>query len=458
MPPVPNRFDPTLHPSLVALGERLRELAGESAYAAGRDYFRTGAVKDGTVTGVVAQAVVRGSTDYRVEVTFGDQAKVACTCPAHRRKRPCKHVVALYVALLEQPAAFRVVARVEIPKAEPAPRKKRDGSVKQRAATLKADQQTAGLALVDRLLDELAAGGVAALGREQLALLSAAAETVRGLKLRHLGNLLMALRHLAEDGGDAGADPHRFAALLSEVYVTRRTLGAHAEGRVALEPVLAEELIGKTWRDRDLERVAGLELMPVAEHAADDGDFRVESTYLSDLATGELYVERRITPRGLRGQARPARRLRLLVDEAGFYPGESPRRIKLMRVRRAPLTLGDVDRVLARAVDDVAEVRRRLVACLDRPFADSEVAVVFRPAFLVVRGDRVGTTDAHGGLLSLGWPAGWTRQALGLLPGQPGRFALVGLASLGEDGLNLRCLGIVGALRWANGPTFPELG
>jgi SWIM zinc finger len=458
MPPVPKRFDPTLHPSLVAFGERIRELAGESAYAAGRDYFRTGAVMDGTVIGAVAEAVVKGSTEYRVSIGFEGEAKVACTCPAHRRKRTCKHVVALCAALLEQPAAFRVVARAVIPKAEPAPRKKRDGSVKQRAAALKAEQQTAGLALVDRLLDELAAGGVAALGREQLALLAAAAETVRGLKLRHLGNLLMALRHLSEDGGDAGADPHRFAALLSAVSMTRQTLGAHAEGRIALEPVLAEELIGKTWRDRDLERIGGLELLPVTEQAADDGDFRVESTYLSDLATGELYVERRITPRGLRAPARPPRRLRLLVDEAGFYPGESPRRIKLIRVRRAPLTLGDVDRVLARAVDDVAEVRRRLIACLQQPFAASEVAVVFRPSFLVVRGERAGATDARGGLLSLGWPVGWTRQAFGLLPGEPGRFALVGLAGLGEDGLSLRCLGIVGALRWANGPTFPELG
>jgi len=38
-----------------------------------------------------------------------ESAKVSCTCPAHRRSKYCKHVVALCTALLEQPAAFAVL-------------------------------------------------------------------------------------------------------------------------------------------------------------------------------------------------------------------------------------------------------------------------------------------------------------------------------------------------------------
>jgi hypothetical protein len=450
-------FEPAHHPSLLALGERLRELAGDGAYGAGRDYLRRGMVKDAAVAGAVARAVVAGSTDYRITVDFAGEVRVTCTCPAQRRSRHCKHVVAVCVALLEQPKLFRVVPAAEIPLVVPAPRKRRERTAKADAEALKAEQRRAGLALVDRLLEELAAGGVAALGREQLALLTNAAETVRSLKLRRLGNLLMALRHLAAEGGETGADPKQFAGLLGDVWLTRQVLGAHLNGDGALDPALAEELVGKTWRERELERVGGLELMPVADDLVDDGEFRVDSTYLIELTTGDLYVERQIIPRGLRGERKPSRRLRLLVDEAGLYPGEAPRRVKLIRVRRASLTYGDVRRVLDRAVTDVAEVRRRLIDHLAIPVGTRELAMTFRPAALMARYDRVAAVDAAGRVLPLDWPPAWSKQVLPILPDQAGGFALVGLAGLGEDGPYLRCVAIVGELRWANGPTFPDL-
>jgi hypothetical protein len=365
--------------------------------------------------------------------------------------------VAVCVALLEQPKLFRIVPQAEIPQVAPAGRKRREGVSKQRAEELKAEQRTAGLALVDRLLDEIAAGGAGALGREQLALLTNAAETVRALKLRRLGNRLMALRNVAAEGGEAAGEPGRFAALLTDICVTRQVLGAYLGGTSGFDPAFAEELVGKTWRERELERVAGLELMAVAEDGSDDGEFRIESTYLVDLPTGEIYVERQITPQGLRGERRPTRRLRLFVDEAGLYPGAAPRRLKLLRVRRASVSVADVERVLERAVDEVGEVRRRLVERLAMPVGAPELAIVFRPEALVARGDRIAATDRQGRALPLDWPAAWSKHALGILPEEAGRFALVGLAGLGDHGPELRCLAVVGELRWANGPTYPDL-
>jgi uncharacterized Zn finger protein len=87
----------------VSLSRDLRDLAGDAAYQAGRDYLRKGLVKQGAVAGTTAYATVSGSTDYRVSVAFSDEPKVTCTCPAHRRKRYCKHVVAVCGALLERP-------------------------------------------------------------------------------------------------------------------------------------------------------------------------------------------------------------------------------------------------------------------------------------------------------------------------------------------------------------------
>lgn len=452
---MPPPFDPTAHLALTDLGTRLRDLAGDAAYAAGRDYLHKGLVRDGVLAGAVAGAVVAGSTDYRVTIDFAGALRVGCTCPAHRRNWYCKHVVAVCVALLDRPAQFRVVEPVAAPPPKPATRRARDATPKKPPPELRLEQQAAGLAMVDRLLAELTASGAAGLGREQLALLAGAAETVRALKLRRLGNLLMALQHLAGDGQGGDADPDRFAQLLIDLSLARQMLGAHREGRIALDPALAEDLLGRTWRESELERVAGLELMPLGEDRIDDGEFRIETSYLADLPTGVIYAERQITPVGLRPRPRTPPRLRLLVDEAGLYPGVPPRRLKLIRARRAALTLADVDRLLATAVADVAELRRRLIARFAAPFGPPEIAAAFRPAALLVAGDRVGAVDGTGRFLALEWPAGWTKQLPGLLP-EPGRFAVCGLVRLAGSGLAMRCLSVAGALGRGGGPLYPD--
>ena len=492
---VPARFDPADHASLRDLGERLRELAGDAAFAAGRDYLRKGLVRHGTVAGTTAHATVAGSTDYRISIAFPPdlaEPQVSCTCPAHRRNKHCKHVVAVVAGLLERPGEFGPVAPTELPAETTKPKRARStkgagggrsgGTAKERAAVERAEQQTAGLAVVDRLLEELAAGGSSSLGSEGAALLTEAAETVRGLKLRRLGNNLMALRRLAAAtgstagttgfrlttamrramaAGDGQTDASaRFAALLTDIALVRQSLGAHATGRVTLDPALAEDLLGKTWRDSDLERVAGLDLVPLGEDRSDDGEFRVETGYLLDLGGGELYVEKQISPVALRSAApKPPRRLRLAVDEAGLYPGESPRRIKLIRVRREPLTAGDVDRLLGRAVEDVPSLRARLVDRLRSPFGPAEAAVLFKPEVLARDGERFGALDGGGRFLML---RGMERLAKELPPVLPesGRYALFGLLEPedSESGLALRCLSAVGELRWGNGPVCPGAG
>ena len=98
-------------PALADLGSRLRQLAGDAAYQAGLAYFRKGVVKDGSVAGARPTPPSADRTDYRVSVACaqatrrsprgGRTVKVTCTCPAHRRNRYCKHVVAVCTALLQ---------------------------------------------------------------------------------------------------------------------------------------------------------------------------------------------------------------------------------------------------------------------------------------------------------------------------------------------------------------------
>lgn len=459
----PTPFDPAAHPPLTDLGGRLRELAGDAAYKAGRDYLRKGRVQDAAVAETTAYATVKGSTDYRVTVAFPsvETTKVSCTCPAHRRSTYCKHVVAVCTALVEQPTAFAAVdALPEPPAASRKAARKRGATAA--AKTDPSEMRAAGLSVLDRLLVELADGGLAQLGPEKATLVEQCAELVRALKLRRLGNLLMQLQR--DVANPQALDEAAFSRLLLDLYLCRAATGAQLEGKVALDPRLAEDLIGKTWRAEELEPVGGLELVQVALAHENDGEFLVETSYLVDLASSEVFAERQITPARLRSATPKAHhRVRLVVEEAGLYPGLAPRRIRLGRVQRAPLRVEDVDRLVAGATTDLAEVQRRLVERAAVPFGQPEVAVVFRPTALFApprHGQAVDPRSARGTALSVDETVGaldgagrfltvtlmgFGAESLAAATSTDERFALFGIATLGESGLTLRCQSVVGA-------------
>jgi hypothetical protein len=487
------QFDPATHPPLTDLGERLRELAGDAAYKAGRDYLRKGRVQDGTVAETAAYATVKGSTDYRVTVAFPsvETTKVSCTCPAHRRNKYCKHVVAVCTALVEQPAAFSVIDALPEPPAQKkaAPRKRGTAAA---AKTDPAEMRAAGLGVLDRLLAELADGGLAQLGPEKAALIEQCAELVRALKLRRLGNLLMQLQRIVAQNQAHGAQANaawtapnllaavspyaqsmqatiasartaadarianEFQRLLLDLYVCRAMTGAHRENTVALEPRLAEALVGKTWRAEELEPVAGLELVQVARESDNDGEFNVETSYLVDLASREIYAERQISPARLRSAGpKVQHRVRLVVEEAGLYPGLAPRRIRLGRVTRAPLRDADVDRLVDGATQDLSELQRRLVERAAVPFGEPEVAVLFRPAALLgppedspsqreTLGSPGGAVDAAGRFVGLDWSR-LRVEGVDNAPPADEEYAIFGLATQTDAGISVRCLSLVGA-------------
>jgi hypothetical protein len=446
-------FEPTAHPTLADLTDRLRGLAGDAAYKAGRDYHKKGAVKSGVVAGTTAFAVVSGSTDYRVSVAFGGgDPKVSCTCPAHRRSKFCKHVVALCVALVERPSEFGVTeAAPEAPKPQ---RAKKDGA--RTVAAPPTEARSAGLETVDRLLDALVADGLIGLGPDKLALLAGAGELVRARKLRRLGNRVLALQRAATPDRKHELGSEEFARLVVDLFLTRQATGAHLEEKIMLDAQYAEDLLGKSWREADLEPVGNLDLVELAPTTADDGEFRVETGYLVDLPTGTIYVERQISPTRFHGEPRSHQRCRLIVDEAGLYPGDPPRRIRLGRSRRVPLTAGDARRLVDTAVDEVAELRQRLVHHLDLPFSNGALPVLFRPAALVAQADLLGALDRAGHYVAVDWPAAWTAELPSLLPDN-GQCALFGLLDLADRGLHLQCLAAVGALRWGRGPFYPDI-
>jgi uncharacterized Zn finger protein len=84
----------------------LRELAGEKMFARGVAYHREGLVEILLIDPGRVLAQVRGTDDYRVEITGqGEHFGGECSCPAFGDWGFCKHLVATALAVNDQPAA-----------------------------------------------------------------------------------------------------------------------------------------------------------------------------------------------------------------------------------------------------------------------------------------------------------------------------------------------------------------
>lgn len=91
----------------------LRELANTTSFKRGQGYYRDGAVSKLKGSGGVVTARVLGSENYRVELDLnGRRLKTSCSCP-YDYDGVCKHVVAVGLALLDQPALLAAAAPVQ---------------------------------------------------------------------------------------------------------------------------------------------------------------------------------------------------------------------------------------------------------------------------------------------------------------------------------------------------------
>lgn len=110
-------------PALPPLTEtQIRALAPEEILARGHDYWRAGAVLTPIRQGAVLRAEVAGSQPEPYEVTvefeIDGRPTYRCECPdfrglPRRRKRPCKHIVALLLQWVHSPESFESQPPVE---------------------------------------------------------------------------------------------------------------------------------------------------------------------------------------------------------------------------------------------------------------------------------------------------------------------------------------------------------
>jgi uncharacterized Zn finger protein len=95
---------------------QVRQLAGEKSFERGKSYYRQGAIIDPVRSGAALRAQCEGSDyePYEVSATLTKDGvdETSCTCP-YDWGGLCKHLVALLLAYVHTPDAFRVIPPME---------------------------------------------------------------------------------------------------------------------------------------------------------------------------------------------------------------------------------------------------------------------------------------------------------------------------------------------------------
>jgi hypothetical protein len=377
-------------------------------YENGEAYFRQGKVADTwqTETSLHASVAGSGQRPYRVSLTAeGGKLTPKCTCPAHRRRPFCKHVAAVLVAWVRAPERF---VAGEAPPVAPKPKPQ---SQVRRAPRAKVDRQQVqleGLTKVEDLLVELTNYGLLSLTEAQVARVADLAHTAESHKLRRLARLVTRLGLTLESArtSQGQVDEATYAELLSDAWLTTQATRRALEDPQA-DPTTLEELVGKTWREKDLDRLEGVRLLELAYETVElDTGFTVDTSYLLSLDDGALYTEKQIVPTRLRNQARKPSYTGLLAGAIGLYPGPDPRRIKLIEtVPEAPLTDAKWQQALAHAEQSVTALFQRFQAATANPLAAPEAYALFAPARIFVDGHAVFLLD--GERQAIGLDEGW---------------------------------------------------
>ncbi len=377
----------------------------------GRKYLQKGAVLRPWTAGASIHAEVQGSgsTPYRIDITFKEGAvkpSTKCSCPAWRRNPLCKHVATVLLAWANKPETFAVVEAppTEV-KAKPARAPKKaasdaDGAAAGSATKSKTDasadaarmaQLESGLSQAADLLTELCARGLLAVTAEQADAVLKLAELLISQRLNALGRrvqlLAIRLRQVSDAktnrrSGQPTVSETDFTGLLAAAWLTLAATRRAIQSDPAAGDASAdlEDLLGSRFDESRLSKAQSAALLELAfEEETDEIGFVTDTSYLLDLESGELMLERQILPARLaeKGRKRPYNSL-LLNCQIGSSRSQPPRRVKISAIgQKQPITADALAHAARHAVTTVAVLRRRLAAQIADPLAPRELLALF---------------------------------------------------------------------------------
>lgn len=351
-------------------------------------------------------AQVQGSKPYTVRIEFKDGAPTAkCTCPAARFAKFCKHSIAVLIVWAQSPERFTYGQQtlVEQPPTQP----KRGGKRAAKATVERVDLQTQSIEQTLKIVQELAERGLAGVQPAFLEQLKALAPNLESLKARRLKQAVERLTQLIENARVNPVSEEQYTRALMRLWLTARALEEHFTERRALPDEQMEEMLGRTWRDKDLQPRENLRLLELAyENIELPTGFRLDISHMLDLDAGELLREMKIAPLhtpSMEARAfKPARSEPILAPRVGVYPGYAPKRIKIYDALPLHHPMTELTtQAAAHAHTEWQPLIRQYLQRLADPFAPRELPCLLRYQRIVWQEGAGWLADTHGALLPL---------------------------------------------------------
>ncbi len=388
--------------------DEVKALCDTPTYRNAEQIVGSSAITQTARAGNTLFAQVVGSSNYTVQIDLQDPnpPKARCSCPAARRTPYCKHALAVLIAWVQTPERFQESQLAEMPQ----PARTTRGRVR-RETVERTDLQQQSVQQALKLAIEQARSGLLGASEERVQLLRVLSQNLESLKARRLAQAVSELADLLE-ARLLRAEPqieHRYAQRLANLWLTLRALQEHYANRCPLPPRQYEEMLGRTWREKDLEVRQNLRLAELAyESLITPTGFRLDISHLIDLDSGALFREMKIVPLHLRFadpaqlEFKPARSQPLLARRVGLYPGYAPQRLKILEEEPLKASFADLFPQIRRfALTSAHEARMQLIAHASDPFAPPQHTALIAPAQLVWTYGRAWWADENGEMMPL---------------------------------------------------------
>lgn len=347
---------------------------------------------------IYAQVEGSGGTNYNIMIESAEKLTPYCTCPAARRYPFCKHVAAVLVGWARDASAFVV--------AEQAPEFTKPGTKKARVKKGKTETEdllARGLESLETLTTELILSGLATITPGRVEQVRDLAENLRTYKLRRLSSLLT---HFADILSTLLTDKDNFALsayadVLADIVLTAKGVQGIQQGKLK-DPKYMEELVGKTWQDKELTARNNLGLVGVFfEQYTTPDEFAVFSNYFAELATGEILTKKFIIPKSLLKRTNNADKQsycgrKLLVSEALVYPGFPPLRLKLKDFTESAVSVSEVEQLTQQAHADFDQEVTAFQTFKKDFFAPADYYALLRPQGFYAAQEGMLMFDAQG--------------------------------------------------------------
>jgi uncharacterized Zn finger protein len=419
----------------------------DKALSDGRTLARKGAFlnvrRDVGASLLWGQCQGSGAKPYELSIDLaGDHPTLRCSCPV--KPPPCKHTLGLLVYFLEKRAAFKeaeppsellekrakTVERAE-KRAEAAAKPK---EVNKAALEKRVEQQNEGLALLERLVVDAAADGLATLDDKRAERLMEQARQMNDAYLPGAAVALKRLAALARAGDEEDADVYyrsREPGLALPLEDRQRLMQRHLarlwamvkKGQKALEEKLeegesqdaadaiVEDLLGRVWQLPELKARNAvrrdLSLLELAFERYDDGvkEERVEQSILLDLQDGALFAAQAFRPFHALDKVPGQNSYEDLlgIAEAVVYPGFVNRRIRweLAAHKARPTTAADWQKAHAVALPALDAALARYKEQIKNPLAPDEAVLFVRARDIARSKDGLVLVDEKGARLAL---------------------------------------------------------